>query len=83
MARLPVLLAVVSATFTVSALFYAQEKFGNLDMAALAGLTFALFLGLPALWLSLLSVLSRVKGSPNWVVTTTGRQFLYPRILSA
>lgn len=63
-------MAVVSATFTVSALFYAQEKFGNLDMAALAGLTFALFLGLPALWLSLLSVLSRVKGSPNWVVTT-------------
>ena len=63
-------MAVVSATLTVSALFYAQEKLGNLDTAALAGLTFAFFLGLPAFWLSLLSVLSRVKGSPNWVVTT-------------
>ncbi|HUZ91519.1 MAG TPA: hypothetical protein VMU78_06430, partial [Methylocella sp.] len=62
--------AVVSATLTVSLLFYVQEKLGNLDTAALAGLTFAFFLGLPAFWLSLLSVLSRVKGSLNWVVTT-------------
>ncbi|HZM07646.1 MAG TPA: hypothetical protein VFC11_04220 [Methylocella sp.] len=62
--------AVVSAAFTVSILFYAHEKFGNLDTAALAGLTFLFFLGLPAFWLSLLAVLSRVKGSPNWVVTT-------------
>jgi hypothetical protein len=62
--------AVVSATFTVSMLFYLQEKTGNADTAALAGLTFAFFLGLPAFWLSLLSVLSRVKGSLNWVVTT-------------
>ncbi|HUB64824.1 MAG TPA: hypothetical protein VL996_10365 [Methylocella sp.] len=62
--------AVASAALTVSTLFYAQEKFGNLDAAALAGLTFVFFLGLPALWLSLLSVLSRVKGSSNWVVTT-------------
>jgi hypothetical protein len=62
--------AVASAALTVSGLFYAQEKFGNLDTAALAGLTFVFFLGLPAFWLSLLSVLSRVKGSPNWVVTT-------------
>jgi hypothetical protein len=62
--------AVASAALTVSVLFYAQEKFGSLDTAALAGLTFVFFLGLPAFWLSLLSVLSRVKGSPNWVVTT-------------
>ena len=62
--------AVVSAVLTVSVLFYAQEKFGGLDAAALAGLTFLFFLGLPAFWLSLLCVLSRVKGSPNWVVTT-------------
>jgi len=62
--------AVVSATLTVSVLYYVQQKLGNLDTAALAGLTFAFFLGLPAFWLSLLSVLSRVKGSPNWVVTT-------------
>jgi hypothetical protein len=62
--------AVATAALTVSALFYAQEKFGNLDTAALAGLTFVFFLGLPAFWLSLLSVLSRVKGSQNWVVTT-------------
>lgn len=62
--------AVVSATLTVSILFYAHEKFGNLDSAALAGLTFLFFLALPAFWLSLLAVLSRVKGSPNWVVTT-------------
>lgn len=62
--------AVASAALTVSLLFYAQEKFGNIDAAALAGLTFVFFLGLPAFWLSLLSVLSRVKGSPNWVVTT-------------
>ncbi|HUI21682.1 MAG TPA: hypothetical protein VLZ74_11650 [Methylocella sp.] len=63
-------LAVVSAAITVSVLFYAQEKFGNVDTAALAGLTFAFFVALPAFWLSLLSVLSRVKGSPNWVVTS-------------
>ena len=62
--------AVVSATLTVSVLYYVQQKLGNLDTAALAGLTFAFFLGLPAFWLSLLSVLSRVKGSPNWVVTS-------------
>jgi hypothetical protein len=62
--------SVVSATLTVAALFYAEQKFGHLDEAALAGLIYALFLGLPALWLSLLSVLSRAKGSPNWVVTT-------------
>ena len=62
--------AVVSAALTVSILFYAHEKFGNLDTAALAGLTFLFFLGLPAFWLSLLAVLSRPKGSPNWVVTS-------------
>lgn len=62
--------AVVASAFAVSALFYTQEKFGNIDNAALAGLTFVFFLGLPAFWLSLLSVLSRVKGSQNWVVTT-------------
>jgi hypothetical protein len=62
--------AVATAALTVSVLFYAHEKFGNVDTAALAGLTFVFFLGLPAFWLSLLSVLSRVKGSPNWVVTT-------------
>ncbi|MCI0598279.1 MAG: hypothetical protein L0Y60_01960, partial [Beijerinckiaceae bacterium] len=62
--------AVVSATITVAGVFYAQQKYGYLDAAALAGLTFAFFIGLPALWLSLLSVLSRAKGSPNWVVTT-------------
>jgi hypothetical protein len=61
---------VVSATLTVMALFYVRQKYGNLDAAALAGLTFAFFIGLPALWLSLLSVLSRVKGSHNWVITT-------------
>lgn len=62
--------AVVSSTVTVAVLFYAQQRFGHVNAAALAGLTFALFLGLPALWLSLLSVLSRAKGSPNWVVTS-------------
>jgi len=62
--------AVVSATLTVALLFYAQQKYGYVDAAALAGLTFAFFIGLPALWFSLLSILSRAKGSPNWVVTT-------------
>jgi len=62
--------AVGAAAVTVAAVFYTQEKFGNVDAAALAGLTFVFFVGLPAFWLSLLSVLSRVKGSTNWVVTT-------------
>ncbi len=62
--------SVISATITVGAVFYVQQKYGYLDAAALAGLTFAFFIGLPALWLSLLSVLSRAKGSPDWVVTT-------------
>ncbi|HEX3495939.1 MAG TPA: hypothetical protein VHT02_02000 [Methylocella sp.] len=62
--------AVASATVTVAALFNAQQKFGSLDTAALGGLVFAFSLGLPAFWLSLLSVLSRPKGSPNWVVTS-------------
>ncbi len=62
--------AVVSATLTVAVLFYARQIHGNADAAALAGLTFCFFLGLPALWFSLLAVLSRAKGSPNWVVTT-------------
>ncbi len=62
--------AVASATLTVAVLFYAQQKYSYVDAAALAGLTFAFFIGLPALWFSLLSVLSRAKGSPNWVVTT-------------
>jgi hypothetical protein len=62
--------SVVSATLTVAGLFYARQKFGHVDAAALAGLTFSFFIGLPALWLSLLSILSRAKGSPNWVVTT-------------
>jgi hypothetical protein len=61
---------VVSATLTVMALFYARQKYGNLDAAALAGLTFSFFIGLPALWLSVLSVLSRAKGSQNWGITT-------------
>jgi hypothetical protein len=62
--------AVASATLTVALLFYAQQQHGSADAAALAGLTFCFFLGLPALWFSLLAVLSRAKGSPNWVVTT-------------
>src|SRR5215475_10265021 len=62
--------AVISATLTVAVLFYAGQKYGSADEAALAGLTFAFFIGLPALWFSLLSVLSRAKGSPNWVITT-------------
>jgi hypothetical protein len=62
--------AVASATLTVAGLFNAQQKFGSLDTAALGGLVFAFSLGLPAFWLSLLSVLSRPKGSPNWVVTS-------------
>lgn len=62
--------AVVSATITVAVLFYAGQKYGSADSAALAGLTYAFFLGLPALWFSFLAVLSRAKGSPNWVVTT-------------
>jgi hypothetical protein len=62
--------AVASATLTVAGLFNAQQKFGNLDTAALGGLVFAFSLGLPAFWLSLLAVLSRPKGSPNWVVTS-------------
>jgi hypothetical protein len=62
--------AVTSATLTVAGLFNAQQKFGTLDTAALGGLVFAFSLGLPAFWLSLLSVLSRAKGSPNWIVTS-------------
>jgi hypothetical protein len=62
--------AVVSGTLIVAGLFNAQQKFGSLDTAALGGLVFAFSLGLPAFWLSLLSVLSRPKGSPNWVVTS-------------
>jgi hypothetical protein len=62
--------AVTSATVTVAGIFNAQQKFGSLDTAALGGLVFAFSLGLPAFWLSLLSVLSRAKGSPNWVVTS-------------
>lgn len=62
--------AVASSMFTVAWLSYTQQQFGHLNEAALVGLAFALFLGLPALWLSLLSVLSRAKGSPNWTVTT-------------
>jgi hypothetical protein len=62
--------AVASATLTVAGLFNAQQKFGSLDTAALGGLVFAFSLGLPAFWLSLLAVLSRPKGSPNWVVTS-------------
>ncbi len=62
--------AVASATLTIAGLFNAQQKFGSLDTAALGGLIFAFSLGLPAFWLSLLAVLSRPKGSPNWVVTS-------------
>ena len=62
--------AVASATLTVAGLFGAQQKFGSLDAAALGGLVFAFSLGLPAFWLSLLAVLSRAKGSPNWVITS-------------
>jgi hypothetical protein len=62
--------AVASGTLTVAGLFNAQQKFGSLDTAALGGLIFAFSLGLPAFWLSLLSVLSRPKGCPNWVVTS-------------
>jgi hypothetical protein len=62
--------AVASATLTIAGLFNAEQKFGSLDTAALGGLIFAFSLGLPAFWLSLLSVLSRPKGSPNWVVTS-------------
>src|ERR1700682_160142 len=62
--------AVASATLTVAGLFNAQQKFGSLDTAAPGGLIFAFSLGLPAFWLSLLAVLSRPKGSPNWVVTS-------------
>ncbi|MGB6174925.1 MAG: hypothetical protein WBF43_00970, partial [Methylocella sp.] len=62
--------AVASATLTVAELFNARQKYGNLDTAALGGLIFAFSLGVPAFWLSLLAVLSRPKGSPNWVVTS-------------
>jgi len=62
--------ATAAASLTIALLFYSQEKFGNIDAAALAGLTFLIFLGLPAFLLSFLSVLSRVKGSTNWVVTS-------------
>lgn len=62
--------SVVAAALTVIVLFYAQQKYGHIDAAALAGFTFSFFIGLPALWLSLLSVLSRAKGSQNWVITT-------------
>ncbi len=62
--------AVTAAEITVIALFYAQQKYGHIDAAALAGFTFSFFIGLPALWLSLLSVLSRAKGSQNWAITT-------------
>jgi hypothetical protein len=62
--------SVASAMLTIAGLFNAQQKFGSLDTAALGGLVFTFSLGLPAFWLSLLSVLSRPKGSPNWVVTS-------------
>ncbi|MGQ0444443.1 MAG: DUF2232 domain-containing protein [Beijerinckiaceae bacterium] len=62
--------AVASAMLTVAGLLHTQQKFASLDTDALGGLVFAFSLGLPAFWLSLLSVLSRPKGSPNWVVTS-------------
>jgi hypothetical protein len=62
--------AVASATLTVAGLLHAQQKFASLDIDAVGGLVFAFSLGLPAFWLSILSVLSRPKGSPNWVVTS-------------
>lgn len=62
--------AVASAMLTVAGLLHTQQKFASLDTDALGGLVFAFSLGLPAFWLSLLAVLSRPKGSPNWVVTS-------------
>jgi hypothetical protein len=62
--------AVASATLAIAVLFNAQQKIGSLDTAALGGLVFAFSIGLPAFWLSLLAVLSRVTGSPNWGVTS-------------
>jgi hypothetical protein len=74
--------AVASATVTIAGLFNAQQKFGSLDTAALGGLVFAFSLGLPAFWLSLLSVLSRPKGSPNWVVTSRVGSFFTREYIS-
>jgi hypothetical protein len=62
--------ATVAATLVVSAIAYAHQRSVNLDEAALHGLVFICDLGLPAFWLSFLVVLSRTKGSTEWVVTT-------------
>lgn len=62
--------ATATAALMVSAIAYAHQRSVNLDEAALQGLVFAFDLGLPAFWLSFLAVLSRTKGSTEWVVTT-------------
>lgn len=48
----------------------------SLDEAGLTVLVFLLSLGLPALWLSFLAVLSRAKGNAPWTIATAaGRSF--------
>jgi hypothetical protein len=74
------LLATAVATLTVFGIAFVQQPLegrgGALDAAALSGATFAVSLGLPALWLSILSALSRPKGSSSWSITTVaGRSF--------
>lgn len=72
--------ATAVAAFTVFGLAILQQphelRAANLDEAGLAGLVFALSLGLPAWWLSYLAALSRPKGSASWSVTIgAGRSF--------
>jgi hypothetical protein len=74
------LAATVLAALAVVAIAFMQRAQGASDgalgAAALSGLTFALSLALPALWLSFLAALSRPKDSSQWSITTgAGRAF--------
>jgi hypothetical protein len=66
--------AAIAASVTVFALAIAQMRHGpwtrGVDEAGLAALIFALSLGLPALWLSFLAALSRIKGNAPWTISS-------------
>lgn len=60
--------AVASAAFTAMAIFWLQQPDGGLAEAARTGLAFTLVLGLPALWLSFLTLQSRLKNATAWSI---------------
>jgi hypothetical protein len=80
------LAAAALATLAVIAIAFIQQSRaasdGALGAAALSGLTFALSLALPALWLSFLAALSRPKDASPWTVATdagrSSRRDYYP-----